>query len=933
MRSAYFIGASTLALSTILFAAPVLAGEIRGQIFDADSNSALPGAQVVVEGSGQAGVSSADGSFVITNVAPGAYRLSVDYVGYPEAGQSVTVGSGGPATVRIGMANAEAVTVTGQRQAERMALQRKRSADNLIETLNSNDVGKLPDQNVAEAVRRLPGVTVANDQGEGRYVILRGAPPSLTNVTVNGQTAPAPEPDGRQVKLDDIPASLVGSLTVTKSLTPDMDANAIAGQVDITTLTAFDRNDSFLYGHAAAGYYNLSGKSPYEGDLTVGTQFGEGDQFGVVLSGNYSTRPIESENFGSGGPDWSVIGGHLLPSNQQIRDYTLTRERVGAVGNFDWRVNPDLKLFLHSTYSSFSDAETRDRFTFSLPTSAASYTGQTATTGSFTTGGRGQRYVRRREEDDHTLTFSTGGNWVSGLNVLDFQATFSEAVKTDPTRNEWQFRTGTKIGGTYDLSNFLYVVNPAAAAYDPSQYAFNQLVLAHRQAVEHLYQARVDYERPVPFGSDSSVKLGFKYLDRKKKNDEYEATFKSAGTAMTLADVDYLGKAATYDGRYTVGPRVNYNAAQSYFLNAHGTMDCDASTVGGFACDQDATASDSNAGDYNVSEQVIAGYWMLNLKFGGFTVTPGFRIEATEASYGAKQVDIGSGTPVITPLVARRSYTDAFPGINFRYDINESLVARAAVTTAIGRPDYSELPPYVTVDTSSSPVDVTAGNPALKPLYATNYDAALEYYLPGQGVLSINLFRKEIKNPIYEQQTTVTGGTFGAITIPGAANVDSFTNARSAHLTGVELNAQEQFTFLPSPFDGLGASANISYVDGHTNGVPGRADLVPMFQQSRYVGTVQAYYEKYGVNVRLAYSYRSRYLDTLGASRATDQYTDFNGQLDARASYDINDNFVVYAEAANLNDAPWRRFIGSPSLVYENERYSWSGKAGLQVKF
>ena len=180
--------------------------------------------------------------------------------------------------MEIQIANAEHVTVSGQRLAERVALQRKQTTDNLIETLNSTDVGKLPDQNVAEAVRRMVGVSVANDQGEGRYVIIRGAPPSLANVTINGQTAAAPEPDSRQVKLDDIPASLVSSLTVTKSLTPDLDANAIAGAVDIATLSAFDRKDPFAYGRFAFGHYDLSGKSPYEGDITLGTQFGAGDQ-------------------------------------------------------------------------------------------------------------------------------------------------------------------------------------------------------------------------------------------------------------------------------------------------------------------------------------------------------------------------------------------------------------------------------------------------------------------------------------------------------------------------------------------------------------------------------------------------------------------------------------------------------------------------------
>jgi TonB-dependent receptor len=833
--------------------------------------------------------------------------------------------------MEIQLVSAERVTVTGQRLAERMALQRKQSADNLIETLNANDVGKLPDQNVAEAVRRLPGVSVANDQGEGRYVIIRGAPPALANVTINGHTAAAPEPDSRQVKLDDIPTSLVGALTVVKSLTPDLDANAIAGAVDISTLSAFDRKDPFVYGRAAAGHYGLSGKSPYEGDVTLGTQFGNDQQYGLVLSGNYSIRPIESENFGAGGPTWTAIGSHILPSTMQVRDYTLTRERAGAVANFDWKATPDLKLFLRTTYSSFSDDEIRDRFTVNLPTTAASFTNQTANTGNFTTGGRAIRYVRAREEDDHTLSFSTGANWVSGENVLDWQATFSEAIKTDPRRDEWQFRTGTNVSGNYDLSSFLYIVNPDATAYDPSKFAFNQLVHAHRQAVEHLYQTRLDYERALPWGDSSSIKLGMKYLNRNKTNDQEQQTYAAATGAPALTNFAFFGKPATYDGRYTVGPRVSYGLAENYFSASH-PGGCDSSSSGGLKCDANATASASASGDYKISEEVVAGYAMATLKFGQLTVIPGVRIEGTSGTYDAKGVRISSGAPVITPLSQSRSYTDIFPGVNARYDLTEDLVLRAAVTTAIGRPDYSQLPPFAAVDTTGTPVTVSAGNPGLQPLYSTNIDLAAEYYLPNQGIISLNLFHKDISNPIYSQGLTGVTGTFGGIAVTNAT-VSSFVNARSAHIQGVEFNIQSQFAFLPEPFDGLGASGNISIIDSHANGLPGRTDLVPLFNQSRYVGTAQLFYEKYGVNLRLAYSYRSKYLDTLGGGPLTDAYTADLGQLDARGSYDISEHVSVFLEAANINDAPWRRYIGLSNQAFENERYDWSGKAGIQVKF
>lgn len=928
-------------LAMMAVASAAQAGEIRGRVVDGASNSTLPGARISIEGSSLSAVSASDGSFTIPGVAPGSYRLIVEYVGYPDDAEPVTVNDGEPARVQIAMSNAELVTVTGTRQAERMALQRKRSTDNLIETLNSNDVGKLPDQNVAEAVRRMPGLSVANDQGEGRYVIIRGAPPSLANVTINGNTAAAPEPDSRQVKLDDIPASLVGSLTVVKSLTPDLDANAIAGAVNISTLSAFDRKDSFIYARAAAGHYDLSGKSPYEMDLTMGSQFGANDEFGVVLSGNYSTRPIVSENFGAGGPSWVSVNGHVIPSNFQIRDYSLTRERAGAVGNFDWHPYDNLKLFVRTTYSSFGDNEIRDRFTVTLPApnaagTSASYVNQTATTGSFTTGGRAMRYVRAREEDDHTLSLSSGGNMVLGENIFDLEGTFSEAAKIDPRRDEWTFRTGTTISGTYDLSQPLYSVTPDANAYDPTKFAFQQLVHAHRAALEHLYQIHGDWERPIPFGDNSSIKAGFKYLDREKKNDQEQQTFGVSGTnPMTLANVAYTtAKTATYDGRFPVGPRVSYGGAEAYFATNHGSQACDSSAAGGFKCDVNGGIAASNSADYAISESVTAGYVMATLKFGALTLIPGVRLEDTDGTYSAKVISTtaASPTPVVTPVAQGRHYTDWFPGLNARYDLTDDLVLRAAVTTAIGRPDYNNLPPFATVDTTATPNAVSTGNPNLKPLHSTNLDLVAEYYLPGQGIASISLFHKDISDPIFTQSLLNQTGTFGGIAVTGGT-VSTFANARSGRVQGVEFNLQTQFDFLPSPFDGLGASANLSLIDSRAAGVPGRADTVPLFQQSKTIGTAQVYYEKYGMNLRLAYSYRSKYLLTVGGSTASDVYVMALGSLDARAAYDITSHLQVFVEASNLTDAPYRTYIGNPSQIFENERYSWSGKTGLQIKF
>jgi len=263
------------------------------------------------------------------------------------------------AEVGLGAADGpQTIVVTGALAAQREAIAEKRDADSVVETLRANDVGKLPDQNVAEALKRLPSITAANDQGEGRYVVIRGIDPALANVSLNGMTQPAPEPDGRQVKLDDLPSGMIQSISVSKSLLASQDANAIAGEVSIKTRTAFDsKKPFFLDARAAVGQYQMNKKAPYELDGTLGGRFGAEQQFGAVVSVNSSRRPIESQNFqGSSAATYAANG---VPDGNGLRDYNLTRTRLGIVGNFDWHPNASTKLFVRGSYSEFQDHETR----------------------------------------------------------------------------------------------------------------------------------------------------------------------------------------------------------------------------------------------------------------------------------------------------------------------------------------------------------------------------------------------------------------------------------------------------------------------------------------------------------------------------------------------------------------------------------------------
>ena len=806
------------------------------------------------------------------------------------------------------------IVVTGSRQAQRKAIAQKKLSNTLVETLYANDVGKLPDQNVAEAVRRLPGVSVANDQGEGRYVIIRGIAPNLVNVVLNGQTLPAPEPDSRQVKLDDIPSAMIQSVTVSKSLSADQEGSAIGGEVNIRTLTAFDRDKSFFVdARGAYGLYRKNQKSPYEGDIIVGGRYRD---FGAVVSVNYSRRPIESENFQGSTVFYAANGG---PDQFGLRDYNLVRERVGVVGNFDWRPSDAVKVFVKTSYSYFSDDEVRDQ----NRADQLAYTPASASSGTFL--GRGSLLVRRRVERDNTKSVELGGEFVLPHDVkLEAAGTFTRAIKNDPLRSEFNFRgAANSAAGTFDLTRSPYGF--AFTNFPPANYSLNSVNYDIRHAQDDLYQVRVD--ATVPIMAASALKFGGKYRQEIKTNNrDFQQFGRAAAFPFTGANASFVGNTSFYGSAYVFGPRVDYDAAQAYAAARPGTLTQTAANL-------QSSRANSQVNDYYIREQVYAGYAMATFKFGNVTIIPGVRVEHTTDYAAGKLLTTASPIDQDFNSFNSTSYTDFLPGLNARLDVTPQLVVRAAATTAIGRPNYPDLTPYISIDQTAAPTAITLGNPGIRHYKAVNLDADIEFYPARDSLFSAGIFYKHIDNPIYTQTQTLNNVTYAGQTF-ATALVTQALNAETAYVLGFEANAQTQFTSLPGLLSGLGVSANYTHITGEGTNLPNRRGELPLFLQSRDIGTAQIFYEKYGFALRVAYSYRSSYLDTIGATAAADQFTDSNGQIDVHISYQPTPNVTLFADGSNLNNAANRRYLGgNHAQLIEREQHDLSIRGGVQLHF
>lgn len=821
----------------------------------------------------------------------------------------------------------EEVVITGQRATDRDSLEKKREATSASEIVSGGEAGKLPDQNVAESVRRLSGVSVATDKGEGRYLIIRGIEPNLANVTINAQTASAPEPESRNVKLDDIPSALIGSVQVVKSLTPDLDANAIAGQVDIKTVTAFDRNRSFLAARGGLGGFEITDENSYEGDLSAGALFGPDKQFGVVAAVNWSERPADSEDVLSGGRQPITKNGVTvdLPMEFDNRVYTpALRTRTGAVLNLDWRPNDDIKAYARLMYSKFDDDETRNRTRFLLPTSAAGYGTLTEDGGTIIGGANARKLLRERNEITDTTTIAIGGEFSFGESLLTIQATHNVATKEDPIRDEIEYRYNNTSGGgpiTGSFGNQRGMpagVDLSDNAYNPGSYRLRSFKQVTREAEEKLNQLRIDYQLPLGFlGEDSYLKFGAKWLDRDKYTDATGEVFMYTGPTRTLTSEVGPSYGDTFGGKYLAGPSISYSKVNAFFKANPGLFDSD----------EDDQIIETLGSDYQVQETITAAYLMANLDFGAISIIPGVRVERTEGDTKAIAV---TPTATINDKYNRfgsYSYTDVFPGLNLKWEVSENILVRAAITTAIGRPEYFQLAPTVEYDGD----DVTLGNPDLKPQEAVNFDASLEYYFPDEGGFSIGVFHKQIDNPIFAITLENQTGTFGGVAINGG-DVSTFTNGTEAEVTGLEINFQKPLTFLPEPFDGFGVNLNATFLDGKLK-VPNRTRETSLPKQSDMLLSAQVYYEKAGFSARVAYTYRSAYIDELGATADEDLYFDENATLGVKLGYKFTKQLEAFAEGNNLNDETDYYYYGNRSRFAEAERYGRSWRVGLSFTY
>ena len=733
-RLRYPLIRSAVALALLASLTPAWSGELLGRVVDGNTGQPLPNASVRIPQLGRTVVADRGGEYRIADVAAGTYSIEAGYVGYGTFKSDVTVPASGQAQQDFsldssGGGDIQEVMVTGYRLAQITALQDKKSAFVIKDSVTADDAGKLPDRNAGEALARLPGVSVTTDQGEGRYVTIRGIDAALNNVTIDGQTIGSPEGDTRRVALDTVPADILSKLEVIKSATPDLDGNAIGGTINLVTPSVFDDPDGRLFSATADfGTYDLGGQNPWGGSLAWGNVFSE--RFGVLLSASYSDREFNSHNV-QGGDPWEEEGDFLVPGEMGLRDYQIRRVRKGFVANLEFRPSDDVRLHWRNLYNRYEDTEFQPEVVYDYRN--GDLEDQTPTSGTFTEG-EGTRGNTKRFEIQSILSSTLGAEITFGDWNLALSGTYGETEQDTPYDIAHVFEIDSELPMSYDTSNYFWVVDAGPEFQDAGNFEFSEMARGGQLIEEDLRIGQVDLKRNFEWSRGSGfLKFGAKYISRENTSDQDMTVYDGFDGDYLLSDVAQAGDPDFYRSErnyYTFGPYPNYNMAEQFFRDNEDLFEIsDADTI-----------AESYGVDYRVKEDVTAGYIMGSLTVGSATFIGGVRVEQTDTDFDAYDVVFVDGDATDPPpqVQGSKKYTNWLPDLLMTWAVREDLLVRAAWTNTIGRPSYEQNVPFRIFEIEEDDEDVfegsiEMGNSDLDPLESSNFDVALEWYSAAGG--------------------------------------------------------------------------------------------------------------------------------------------------------------------------------------------------------
>lgn len=839
------------------------------------------------------------------------------------------------------------IVVSGYRDSLESALRDKRNSNQIVDSISAQDIGQFPDENVAESLARITGVQIDRSQnafGEGSFISIRGLGPDATRTFVNGRAVLSSKFADRSVDFRDLPADFVQMLQVIKSPTAGNIEGSLGGIVNVVTRRPLDNGGGFRASISAqAGYADLDRQWDPNIVGLISNSWAD-NTIGVTVAVSYSERDNRQDSFITNGYDCrspAALGTGqactagstvFLPRMQRFQVDYVPSERLGIGGTFQWRPSDRFELRIDGLWNRRK--ETTNQFSLIALTNAGSINPASVVTGAdrsvvfFNQGTTTYRVIDLNTTNNATV-FNGGVNAVYNADGFKIEGDFGYSRSNSEGIFDQSIIDNRSLGTsfTFDLQTPTGVPSTAGwglagaptgtAGFFPFQVR-NSLTRNTQTDKQYRLSATID------LGDDyaNALEFGVRYSDAQYFAGVFGARARSnflnlpAAQQVPFANpgqfISTLGQRIGVDdfGRQLPGFQFGNFSVPLTMALYQAYLPANFSYL--------PNVLDTST----INEDALSGYGQLNFETGRFSGNVGVRYVRTTVTASGEVIaatapgaDLFTGAGVtIRPISIRRQYSDWLPSANFRFNINQRVVLRLAGSRTIYRPEPDELATRGTLNTNT--LQLVTGNPGLDPFRSWNVDASFEWYFGRDGLFSVAAFYKDIQSFI--STNVPTGATYVSDGV--TYTVVGPTNGRGGQLHGLEIGFQTSLRGIaPAPLDGFGIVANYTFIDDNTrnrtDASTGRAVGLP--DVSRHSFNITGYYERDWFSARLAYNWRSSFLQADRSAGALNLYTDDYGSLDGRIAFKVLSNLELSIEGKNLTNAPVVGYAESRDRIAE----------------
>lgn len=929
----------------LLIALPILgyaqSGNIQGIITD-ENGLTIPGSTVAIQSIKKGTVTDFNGKYTLVNIPEGNYTLTIEYLGYADTTIEVAIKANETVTLDFKLnsedTNLDEVLISGfGLGGQSRALNTQKNKQNITNIVSTDQVGKFPDANIGDAIKRIPGITMQMDQGEARNVIVRGLSPQLNSVTLNGSRIPSAESDNRNVQMDLIPSDMIQTIEVNKAVTPDMDADALGGSINLITKTS--PQGFRLSASAGSGINFISDKRILNGSFLVGDRSAN-DKFGWVVAASINDNDFGSHNveaewtdefeYNAGDEDnLEEVDVNPYANVFEIREYQVQRIRRSFSANFDYKLDENNTIFFKSIYNWRDDRENRFVLEHGILDGEDIELGDfEIVNGNLTmfpieakrqskAGIDNNRNQNTRLEDQRMQNYSLGGDHLFGDVQFDWMASFSKASEERLNERYLEYESEYTINFNNNEDKPLFTTVAGEGNYE--DFEFGELTEENQYTEEKDINFFINAQIPLSIidGNEGFLKVGAKTRIKNKYTDNDYSEFSDITGSLDLLGIvptrNYSNSDFLAGSQYQIG-----NFASPEFI---GNLNLYDTTL----FEGEDLPEEYITGNFDVNENVYAGYAMLTQNISNkFSILAGLRLEHTSIESEGYELEFDTEGDVsgINTVKDKNSYTNILPGVHLKYDITDNTILRFAWTNTLARANYVDLVPYREI--SNEDEEIYIGNSELNPTTSMNFDIMAEHYFKSVGIISGGLFYKDIKDFVYTFQYEDENGY----------EVYQPLNGDDASVLGAEFSFQRRLDFLPGFAKNFSVYLNYTYLTSSTDGIRNedgeeRVDLdLPQTSPNMYNASLGYAAKKF--SLRLSTNYSDSYIDEIGGNAFEDRYYDEQFFLDFNANIALSNNLSMYVNLNNITNQPLRYYQGVKGRTMQMEYYEKRLTIGLK---